>query len=140
MKLTLSKSQWEQIGKTAGWTKEAGIMDLMGPNAYEHYTKDAVKDEAPKIISNVIVDGQPLILQGWIGSDAVVVLVYHNNEMIGTYDRMGFDVIKTKDVEKYSPFKDQINILAPKVLDAFNKWYFEKENHTEAYERRNMLQ
>lgn len=25
MKLSLSKSQWEQIGKTAGWTKTAGI-------------------------------------------------------------------------------------------------------------------
>jgi len=124
MKITLSKSQWEKIGQKAGWIKESQF----GPNAYEHYTTPAANANAPKVTSNIIVDGKPLVLQGMFGSDSVVVAVYHNGKMIGTYDaKDGFGVIRTNDIEKYEPLKEQIDQIAPQVERDFGKWYHETQ-------------
>ena len=34
MEITLSKSQWEQIGETAGWIKEAGRSSRLAEEAF----------------------------------------------------------------------------------------------------------
>lgn len=41
----------------------------------------------------------------------------------------GFGVVRTADVDKYIPFKKQIDGMAPKVAEDFGKWYHEKSKN-----------
>lgn len=61
MKITLSKSQWEVIGKKAGWTKKASLTDLPMPlyddvyeieGQIENWIETYLRDEKDDMVAN----------------------------------------------------------------------------------------
>jgi hypothetical protein len=126
MKIKISKSQWQNIGKETGWLNKKA---LFGPNFAEFYGSETWKSQFGKpITTNIIVDNSPLVMSTQMADESQVVVVEHNGNHIGVYDpkRNGFDVTYTKDMEKYAPLKNKIDDEAKKILEA------KPENKTQA--------
>lgn len=115
MKIKLSKNQWKEVGKKAGWIKKEAIF---GPGFVEDLGSQNWKDRFGKpITTKIIIDGAPLVMSTQMAESEQVVIVEHNGQHIGVYYKgKGFTCTYTKDLEKYMPFKKQIDQEAQKVL------------------------
>lgn len=115
--IKISKSQWEFIGKKAGWMKKATIL---GPGFVEDYGSQTWKEKFGKpVTTSLIIDDRPLIMTPKIGDDEVVVMVEHNGEHIGVYapNKGGFTCTYTRHLDKYEPYKKRIDTIAKDIAN-----------------------
>ena len=119
MKIKLSKSQWEQIGKKAGWMKKAQGFDITEENsATEGLSKEQIIKEVTENLPDYSIN---LICTGWKYSETRFSFMNEEDGkkyVIGLPELLkGYDILAAKVAGK-KLFFDGLDIGDPGSWDA----------------------
>jgi hypothetical protein len=114
-KVTLSKKEWESIGKKAGWTKIADALDLNDSN--HPFIKDQETYKAFWILKNAY----QMFWSHAIGSSGDIKTIIND---AGKVREAIMNILADQNMMSYWPVSNSKDILSEAQTAATNIWYY----------------